>query len=114
MTTKTTKTNARATKTNATTNDVVIENDASNDDTTTNVARSTTRAIRDVDTSKTMFINVETTHAKIVKMSSGNMRIDHANCEHATSGNDGKRDRSKCRARIERFIRDNANNETNA
>lgn len=113
MTTKTTKSNERATKNDDATNVATNVENVANDDatTTTNVSRDTTRAIRDFDTSKTMFINIETTHAKIVKMSSGNMRIDHANCEHATSGNDGKRDRSKCRARIERFIRDNANDE---
>ena len=105
MTTKTTKT-TRATKTNVATNDV-----ATNDDATTNanVSRETTRAIRAIDFTKTTHVNIETTHAKFVKMSSGNVRIDHANCEHATSGNDGKRDRAKCRARIERFIRDNEN-----
>lgn len=108
--TKTT-TRARATKKidNAT-NVANVETNVANDDatTTTNVSRETTRAIRAI-TNETTFINVDTTHAKIVKMSSGNMRIDHANCEHATSGNDGKRDRSKCRARIEKFIRENEN-----
>lgn len=98
MTTKTT----RATK--ATTN---VENVANDDTTTTtNDSRATTRAIRDIDFTKTTHLNIDDTNAKFVKMSSGNIRIDHVNCKHATSGNEGKRDRAKCRARIERYIRE--------
>lgn len=82
-----------------------------NDDVTTTNTRETTRAIRDYNDKK--MIRVESTNAKIVKMSSGALRIDHASCTHATSGNDGKRDRSKCRARVEKFVRE-LNEKTNA
>lgn len=97
MTTKTIK-NVDATNVN---ND---DTNASNDDATTTNARATTRAIRDYNDKK--MIRIESTNAKIVKMSSGALRIDHASCTHATSGNDGKRDRSKCRARVEKFVRE--------
>ena len=88
-----------------------IANDVANDDATTTNARATTRAIRDYNDKK--MIRVESTNAKIVKMSSGALRIDHTSCTHATSGNDGKRDRSKCRARVEKFVRE-LNEKTNA
>lgn len=91
-----------------------IANDVANvanDDTTTTNTRETTRAIRDYNDKK--MIRVESTNAKIVKMSSGALRIDHTSCTHATSGNDGKRDRSKCRARVEKFVRE-LNEKTNA
>lgn len=95
-----------------------VKNDATNvanDDTTTTIdanARATTRAIRDANFDTLKNVNVESTHAKFTKMSSGNIRIDHTNCTHATSGNEGKRDRAKCRNRVEKFIREM--NETNA
>ena len=104
MTTKTIKNENVATVAND------VENVA-NDDTTTNATRATTRAIRDYN--ETKMIRVDSTNAKIVKMSSGALRIDHANCKHATSGNEGKRDRSKCRARVEKFVRE-LNEKTNA
>lgn len=108
MTTKTIKTTSRATKNDNATIVANVETNASNDDTTTidANARATTRAIRDANFDTLKNVNVESTHAKFTKMSSGNIRIDHTNCTHATSGNEGKRDRAKCRNRVEKFIRE--------
>lgn len=103
---ETTKRNEK-TMTTKTTKNVEVNNNDEN----VNVSRETTRAIRTIDFDKTKNMNVPDTftRATFVRMSSGNIRIDHTNCTHATSGNDGKRDRAKCRAIIERTLREREN-----
>ena len=66
-----------------------------------------TKAIRELDVTKTTNLNFDTTHAKIVVAASGSARIDHTNCTHATSGTEGKKARAKCRAAIEKHIKAN-------
>lgn len=65
-----------------------------------------TKAIRELDVTKTTNVNVPdtTTRAKIVVAKSGSARIDHTNCTHATSGTEGKKARAKCRTAIEKYI----------
>lgn len=92
-------TNANDTNATIITND---ETNASNVDVTT---RATTRALTNAslnidENANVQTIKIDDAQIKIVRTSSNALRVDHSMCTHATTGNDGKRARAKCRAKI--------------